>query len=92
MHLELTVYGYSGGVVAFENTTFLATAAECCICNCKFFLQLPAKLLYIALTVYGYSGDVVAPENTTFLATAAECSMFNLKFYRYCDPWSHLEL
>ena len=37
LHIALTVYGNSGGVVTPENTTFLATAAECCIFNRKFY-------------------------------------------------------
>ena len=36
LHTALTVYGYSGGVVAPENTTFLATAARGRILHSKF--------------------------------------------------------
>jgi len=77
LHLALTVYSYSGGRVAPENTTFLATAAKCRIFNRKFFSQQPAGLhlarrgLHIALTVYSYSGGVVAPAPFSSTTTPA---------------------
>ena len=36
LHIALTIYGYSGGVIAPEIATLLATAAECCILHSKF--------------------------------------------------------
>ena len=37
LHIALTVYSYSGSVVAPENTTFLATSACGHTCNRKFY-------------------------------------------------------